>query len=175
MITQLGQRKLHQVPGTRAMGRSVNGKPADSKSATGSSNLSRPACADIVQLVERNLGKVEVVGPIPTVRSEGTRWLSGEESMINCLYDGCNREAVSGSNYCRQHLPSFPQRYRHDHLSSVSGLGWITLFVLLVVGGVIYTSTPQFQARWTYWEAQHDASYDSAYNTELQLLRSQDK
>ena len=58
-----------------------------------------PACADVAQLVERNLAKVEVAGSNPVIRSEdglgrplltkvSATWPSGQARVCKTLYPG---------------------------------------------------------------------------------------
>ena len=71
------------------------------------------ASADVAQLVERNLAKVEVAGSNPVVRSEGgfgrplltkvsATWPSGEARVCKTLYPG-SIPGVASAGYNAQH------------------------------------------------------------------------
>ena len=59
------------------------------------------ACnADVAQLVERNLAKVEVAGSSPVIRSEGltaftVEWPRGEAAACKAAYTGSNPVSTS--------------------------------------------------------------------------------
>ena len=62
--------------------------------------------ADVAQLVERNLAKVEVAGSNPVVRSERVRqarlshlveWPRGEATACKAVYTGSNPVSTSGT------------------------------------------------------------------------------
>ena len=59
--------------------------------------------ADVAQLVERNLAKVEVAGSSPVVRSEGNlpstvEWPRGEAAACKAAYTGSNPVSTSRLN-----------------------------------------------------------------------------
>ena len=69
--------------------------------------------ADIAQLVERNLAKVEVAGSSPVVRSEGSQpspveWPRGEAAACKAAYTGSN--PVSTSRHHQIHPGRLAQR-----------------------------------------------------------------
>ena len=56
--------------------------------------------ADVAQLVERNLAKVEVAGSSPVIRSEGltaftVEWPRGEAAACKAAYTGSNPVSTS--------------------------------------------------------------------------------
>ena len=57
--------------------------------------------ADVAQLVERNLAKVEVAGSRPVIRSEGSKtaftveWPRGEAAACKAVYTGSNPVSTS--------------------------------------------------------------------------------
>ena len=60
------------------------------------------ARADVAQLVERNLAKVEVAGSNPVIRSEGVaaptvEWPRGEAAACKAAYTGSNPVSTSSS------------------------------------------------------------------------------
>ena len=64
-------------------------------------NDTNSACsADVAQLVERNLAKVEVAGSSPVIRSEGltaftVEWPRGEAAACKAAYTGSNPVSTS--------------------------------------------------------------------------------
>jgi hypothetical protein len=62
----------------------------------------RVVSADVAQLVERNLAKVEVAGSRPVIRSEGVaaptvEWPRGEAAACKAAYTGSNPVSTSSS------------------------------------------------------------------------------
>lgn len=58
--------------------------------------------ADVAQLVERNLAKVEVAGSSPVIRSEGlaaptVEWPRGEAAACKAAYTGSNPVSTSSN------------------------------------------------------------------------------
>ena len=71
--------------------------------------------ADVAQLVERNLAKVEVAGSSPVIRSEGmtaftVEWPRGEAAACKAAYTGSNPVSTSTDSGSMWSQPKDPGR-----------------------------------------------------------------
>src|SRR5699024_8057144 len=97
-----GRRRRARGPG-RTPGLESGGRVGYCLSARTKKHRFESVDADVAQLVERNLAKVEVAGSNPVIRSEGSppsmvEWPRGEATACKAVYTGSNPVSTSSRN-----------------------------------------------------------------------------